>query len=82
MELIEILLNKKAEENNIIDLSAYTSGLQDMYTKMISNGVYTEEKVKTMCINSLRAFCENVYFGEPNWEVDFDEWFKKNKACQ
>lgn len=40
---------------------------------------YTEKETKTMCVDSLKAFCENVYFGEPNWEADFEKWFNNHK---
>lgn len=49
-KLVQELLDKKAKENNTIDLDAYADGLLDMYNKVVSklNRDYDIVKVESM----------------------------------
>ena len=59
-ELIKSMLNRKADENNSIDLNAYESGLSDMFDKISesrkvnidSKGIKHIIKRKGISINS------------------------------
>lgn len=63
-EYIKKMLEKKADENNIIDLDAYTIGLEDMYDSFVStiemvNVENIADKYLGMSPESLK--CENWY---------------------
>jgi hypothetical protein len=67
------LVDKKAEQNNTIDLDAYAKGIQDG-AKWQQERMYSEEEVKRICS---KAWLKTP--NTPNMLEEFDKWFEQFK---
>jgi hypothetical protein len=89
---VQELLDKKAEQDNTIDLNAYGNGLLDMYEALhqasaTSGNITREALLKAFCAGSEFEIGEqeswasyNKFTGKqnPNNELNFDQWYDKN----